>query len=124
MANPLRPSTMGSSAHVEPPRRCPKRPLTSQSWIVAAAEAVAIAAGIAVLAVVLHAPRATFGWITPVVGVHFFGLTRVWGLRFYVRLAPRSRPAGRAGLVAASVFAGVAVITAILAIVAGVLHAS
>jgi hypothetical protein len=74
-----------------------------------------------VLAVVLHAPRAIFGWISLVAGVHFFGLARVWGLCLYGRLGTAIATCGAAGLVAAAAGAGVAVITAIAAIVPGVL---
>ena len=75
----------------EPGDRAPETaPFSRDFWIVVAAEAVAIAAGVVVLAFVLDAPRAFLGWLTLVVGVHFFGLAHVWKRRFYTWLAPSS----------------------------------
>ena len=106
----------------EPGDRAPETaPFSRDYWIIAAAEAAAIAAGVVVLAVVLHAPRALFGWVTLIVGVHFFGLAHVWKRRFYTRLGAVITACGAAGLAAAAASAPAAVIAAIAGIGPGVL---
>lgn len=47
-------------------------------WLVVAAEVAAGVAGIALLNGLLDLPRAVLPWISFVVGVHFFGLAKVW----------------------------------------------
>ena len=106
----------------EPGDRAPETtPFSRGYWIIAAAEAAAIAAGVVVLAVVLHAPRAFFGWVTLIVGVHFFGLAHVWKRRFYTWLGAVITTCGVAGLAAAAVDAPAAVTAAIAGIGPGVL---
>lgn len=96
-------------------------PFSRGYWIITAAEAAAIAAGVVVLAVVLHAPRGFFGWVTLIVGVHFFGLAHVWKRRFYTWLGAVIAACGAAGLAAAAAGAPAAVIAAIAGIGPGVL---
>jgi hypothetical protein len=96
-------------------------PFSRGYWIVVAAEAVAIGTGVVVLAVMLHAPRAILGWVTLVVGVHFFGLAHVWKRRFYTWLGAVITACGVAGLAAAAVGAPATVIAAIAAITPGLL---
>ena len=109
-------------AITEPGDRAPEiAPFSRGYWIVAAAEAAAIAAGVIVLAFGLHAPRAFLGWVTLVVGVHFFGLAHVWKRRFYTWLGAVITACGMAGLAAAAAGAPAAVIAGIAAITPGVI---
>ena len=50
--------------------------------VIVTAEVAAIAAGVVILEFALHAPHAFYGWVTLVVGVHFFGLAHVWRREF------------------------------------------
>jgi hypothetical protein len=52
-------------------------------WLVVAAEAAALWAGLAVLNGPLHAPHAGVAWVSTVVGAHFFALAVVFGQRFF-----------------------------------------
>lgn len=71
-------------------------------WYVVAAEALGLAAGLVVIARVLHAPQASVGWIAFVVGVHFFGLAIAWRRPSLHALAAAITVCGATGLVLAA----------------------
>jgi hypothetical protein len=53
-------------------------------WLIVVAEVVALFGGLAVVNNVLHRPAVAVAWVAVVVGVHFFGLGRVWRMpRFH-----------------------------------------
>ena len=67
-------------------------------WLVVAAEIVALAAGLAVLNGPLDAPQAAVGWVSFVVGVHFFALAVVFDLPLFHRIGAAITACGVAGL--------------------------
>ncbi|MFB7177162.1 hypothetical protein ACFCYI_05600 [Streptomyces sp. NPDC056257] len=89
--------------------------------LVVAAEVVLVAAGLFVVNRVLHAPRATVGWIALVVGLHFFGLAAVWRMPSLRLLAAAMSACGAAGLVLAACGCSAAVIAAVAGIAPGAL---
>src|SRR5699024_11085661 len=68
-------------------------------WIVVAGEVAALAAGLAVLNLVFHTPRAGVAWVSVVVGAHFVALAMVSGLRFFHVLGAAITLCGVIGLV-------------------------
>jgi hypothetical protein len=52
-------------------------------WLVVALEAVALFGGLAVVNGVLHRSAVSVAWVALVVGVHFFGLGRIWRMPLY-----------------------------------------
>ncbi|MFF0434483.1 hypothetical protein ACFYU9_19900 [Streptomyces sp. NPDC004327] len=90
-------------------------------WYVVAAEAAALVAGLVVLNPVLHLPQATVGWITLVVGVHFFGLAVAWRRSALHVLAAALTACGFAGLVLAALDAPTPAIRVTAGILPGVL---
>ncbi|MER6046733.1 hypothetical protein ABT168_04565 [Streptomyces sp. NPDC001793] len=90
-------------------------------WWVVAAEGAALLAGLVVINSVLHAPRATVGWIAFVVGVHFFGLAAVWHRPSLRLLGGAMAVCGLVGLALAGWGAPVAAIAATSGIAPGVL---
>ncbi len=90
-------------------------------WLVVAAEVAALAGGLAVLNGPLNAPQAGVGWVSFVVGVHFFPLAVVFGLPFFHRLGAAITACGAAGLTLAAVGASDAAIAAVSGIVPGAL---
>ncbi len=79
-------------------------------WIVVAAEAGAIGAGLVVLNGPLHAPQAAVAWIALVVGVHFVALAVVWRLLLFHGLGAALMLCGVAGLVLAATGSAVSTI--------------
>jgi hypothetical protein len=66
-------------------------------WLIVALEAVALFGGLAVVNGVLHRPEISVAWVALVVGVHFFGLGRIWHLPAYHRLGAVMTVLGIAG---------------------------
>jgi len=85
-------------------------------WIVVAAEIVVGGAGLVVINGPLDVPNATVGWITLIVGLHFFGLASVWRQPFLHGLGAAISGCGAAGI--ALVAAGASTTTS--ATIAGV----
>ena len=52
-------------------------------WLIVALEAGALFGGLAVINGVLHAKAVSVVWVALVVGVHFFGLARIWRMPLY-----------------------------------------
>ena len=52
-------------------------------WLIVALEAGALFGGLAVINGVLHATAVSVAWVALVVGVHFFGLARIWRMPPY-----------------------------------------
>ncbi|MER7533997.1 hypothetical protein ABTX77_04290 [Streptomyces sp. NPDC097704] len=90
-------------------------------WYVVAAEVAGLAAGLLVIARVLHAPQASVGWIAFVVGVHFSGLAVAWRRPALHVLGASIAACGAAGLVLAGLDAPVAAIRAVAGVLPGVL---
>jgi hypothetical protein len=90
-------------------------------WRVVAAEAAALAAGLALLNGPLHAPHAGVAWVSTVVGAHFFALAVVFGQRFFHRLGAAILACGVIGLVLAAGGAPVSLVATISGIVPGAL---
>ncbi|MFG2710797.1 hypothetical protein ACGFX2_09525 [Streptomyces goshikiensis] len=88
---------------------------------VVAAEAAVGVAGIVVINNLLHAPRATVGWIALVVGLHFFGLAVVWRMPALHRLGAGLSACGAAGLVLAAAGAPQAALAAVAGVLPGAL---
>ncbi|MQY04790.1 hypothetical protein [Actinomadura macrotermitis] len=94
----------------------PRRGFTRGYWLIVAAEVAAFLGGNLLLNGPLDRPSAVLGWITFVVGVHFFGLAVVWRARSLAWIGGGLAALGLAGLAAA--FAGAA--HAVVASLAGV----
>ncbi|WP_052499361.1 hypothetical protein [Streptomyces vietnamensis] len=90
-------------------------------WYVVAAEAAGLAAGLFVIARVLHAPEASVGWIAFVVGVHFSGLAVAWRRPALHVLGASIAACGAAGLVLAAFDAPVVAIRTVAGVLPGVL---
>lgn len=90
-------------------------------WLVVAAEAAALAAGLALLNGPLHAPHAGVAWVSTVVGAHFFALAVVFGQRFFHWLGAAIMACGVIGLVLAAGGAPVPLVATISGIVPGAL---
>ena len=52
-------------------------------WLIVALEAGALFGGLAVINGVLHGTAVSVAWVALVVGVHFFGLARIWRMPLY-----------------------------------------
>ncbi|WP_063752754.1 hypothetical protein [Streptomyces sp. NRRL S-350] len=89
--------------------------------LVVAAEVVAGLGGLVVLNPVLHLPEASVGWISLVVGLHFFGLAAAWGMPVVRRLAAALSACGALGMALALADAPFAVTATVAGIVPGVL---
>ncbi|AUG76068.1 hypothetical protein CFP65_1158 [Kitasatospora sp. MMS16-BH015] len=89
-------------------RRTPTSPTTTDGAapalfgkgyrLVVAAEVVLGMGGLIALNPVLHLPEASVGWISLVVGLHFFGLAAVWRRPTIHRLAAALTACGTLGL--------------------------
>ncbi|MFI8828560.1 hypothetical protein [Streptomyces sp. NPDC053431] len=90
-------------------------------WYVVAAEVLGLAAGLVVIARVLHAPEASVGWIAFVVGVHFFGLAAAWRRPSLHLLGAGIAVCGAAGLALAAGGASTSVIRLTAGVLPGVL---
>jgi uncharacterized membrane protein len=55
----------------------------SRSWLIVALEAGALFGGLVVINGVLHHSAVSVAWVALVVGVHFFGLARIWRMPLY-----------------------------------------
>ncbi|MFJ3791338.1 hypothetical protein [Kitasatospora sp. NPDC090091] len=89
--------------------------------LVVAAEVAVGLGGLVVLNPVLHLPKASVGWITVVVGLHFFGLAAVWRMPSVHVLAAMLTSCGAAGLALAWADAPAAAIASISGIAPGAL---
>jgi hypothetical protein len=67
-------------------------------WLIVALEAVALFGGLAVINGVLHRSAVAVVWVALVVGVHFFGLARIWHLPLYHLLGAAMTVLALAGL--------------------------
>ncbi len=67
-------------------------------WLIVALEAGALFGGLAVVNGVLHRTAVSVAWVALVVGVHFFGLARIWHMPLYHWLAAAMTILGLAGL--------------------------
>jgi hypothetical protein len=90
-------------------------------WLVVAAEVVAAAAGIVALRGPLDLPEGVLPWISFVVGVHFFGLARVWAEPSLGWVGAGIAVLGVVGLVVAAAGASDASIAAIAGVGPGAL---
>jgi len=64
--------------------RAPESGLTDRRyWLIVVLEAVALFGGLAVVNGVLHRTAVSVAWVALVVGVHFFGLARIWHMPLY-----------------------------------------
>jgi hypothetical protein len=88
-------------------------------WLVVTAEAVALAAGPWILNGPLNMPQAGVAWVSFVVGVHFFALAAVFGLRSFHYLGAVITACGIAGLALAALGVGEAPITVISGLIPG-----
>src|SRR5262249_34928004 len=66
-------------------------------WLVVALEAGALFGGLAVVNGVLHRTAVSVAWVALVVGVHFFGLARIWHMPLYHGLGAAMTVLGLAG---------------------------
>jgi hypothetical protein len=66
-------------------------------WLIVAFEAGALFGGLAVVNGVLHRTAVSVAWVALVVGVHFFGLARIWHMPLYDWLAAAMTSLGLAG---------------------------
>jgi hypothetical protein len=66
-------------------------------WLIVALEAVALFGGLAVVNGVLHRTAVSVAWVAVVVGVHFFGLGRIWRMQLYHWLGAAITVLGLAG---------------------------
>jgi uncharacterized membrane protein len=66
-------------------------------WLIVALEAVALFGGLAVLNGVLHGKAVSVAWVALIVGVHFFGLARIWRMPLYHWLGTAMAILGLAG---------------------------
>jgi hypothetical protein len=83
-------------------------------------EVVALAAGLWVLNAVLEVPRAGVGWVSVVVGAHFFALAVVFGLRLFHLLGAIVTSCGVAGLVLVALGASQAQVETVAGVVPGI----
>ena len=66
-------------------------------WIIVTLEAVALFGGLAIINGVLHRPVVSVAWVALVVGLHFFGLGRIWRTLLYYALGTAMVLLGLAG---------------------------
>ncbi|MFJ8435259.1 hypothetical protein ACIQ9P_28585 [Kitasatospora sp. NPDC094019] len=112
---PALPAPPGGSA-------VPAPPVFGRGYrLVVAAEVVVGLAGLVVVNPVLHAPKATVGWIALVVGLHFFGLATVWRRPALHVLAAAMSVCGAAGVGLAAAGAPASVVAVVAGIAPGAL---
>jgi hypothetical protein len=68
-------------------------------WITAMLEAAALLAGLTVINTVLQHSEVAVAWVALVVGIHFFGLARIWRLPHFNALGAAMTLLGMAGFV-------------------------
>jgi hypothetical protein len=66
-------------------------------WIIVALEVGALFGGLFIINGVLHRKAVSVAWVALVVGVHFFGLARIWRMRLYHWLGAAMTILGLAG---------------------------
>jgi hypothetical protein len=66
-------------------------------WLIVALEAGALFGGLAVINGVLHHTAVSVAWVALVVGVHFFGLAKIWHMPLYHWLGAAMTVLGLAG---------------------------
>lgn len=89
-------------------------------WLVVALEAVALFGGLVVINGVLHRPAVAVAWVALVVGIHFFGLGRIWYLSGYHWLGAAMTVLGVAGFVTHAGGAGSAIVGLVSGVGSGV----
>ena len=75
----------------------PGDPIDRRYWLIVALEGVALFGGLAVINGVLHRSAVAVAWVALVVGVHFFGLARIWHLPLFHWLGAVMTVLGLAG---------------------------
>jgi hypothetical protein len=94
-------AALGLVARMAPP--APQAPASGfvdrRFWIIVALEAVALFGGLLVINGILHRSAVSVAWVALVVGVHFFGLARIWRMPLYHRLGAAMTVLGLAGFV-------------------------
>ena len=79
----------------------PQAPVTAfvdrRYWLIVALEVGALFGGLAVVNGVLHRSAVSVAWVALVVGVHFFGLARIWRMPVYHWLGAAMTVLGLAG---------------------------
>jgi hypothetical protein len=91
-------------------------PVSRRYWLIVALEAAALFGGLAVVNGVLHRSAVSVAWVALVVGVHFFGLARIWRMRLYHLLGAAMTSLGLAGFLIYALGGGAPMV----ALVAGV----
>ncbi|BCJ39027.1 hypothetical protein Athai_65300 [Actinocatenispora thailandica] len=89
-------------------------------WLIVAAEAVALFAGLYVINGVLGHPEVAVAWIAVVVGVHFFGLGWAFRLGRFHLLGAAMTALGVAGFVLDAAGAGAPVVSLVSGVLSGV----
>ncbi|MFF0478199.1 hypothetical protein [Streptomyces sp. NPDC004284] len=90
-------------------------------WYVVAVEVAGLAAGLFVIARVLHTPAASVGWIAFVVGVHFSGLAVAWRRPALHVLGASIAVCGAAGVALAAFDLPVVAVRTVAGVLPGVL---
>jgi hypothetical protein len=99
----------------------PARGFGTTYWLVVAAEAVALLVGVRVLGGPLDAPQAGVGWVSFVVGLHFFALAVVFRDAFFHWLGAAITTCGVLGLGLAVAGTGEGPIAVVAGVVPGLL---
>jgi hypothetical protein len=89
-------------------------------WTIVAAEAAALAAGLALLNGPFHTPDAGVAWVSTVVGVHFVALGAAFRQRFFHYLGAAVAVCGLAGLGLAAGGAATALVAGVSGVVPGI----
>jgi hypothetical protein len=108
--------------HRDAPEPAPtgdNRQLARTFGLVTLAESVALVAGLVVVNGLLDQPRLGVAWVSVVVGVHFFALAVLFGLRFFHLLGVAITACGVAGFGLAAFGADAAPIAVVSGIVPG-----
>jgi hypothetical protein len=90
-------------------------------WTIVAAEATALAAGLALLNGPFHTPDAGVAWVSTVVGVHFVALGAAFRQRFFHYLGAAVAVCGLAGLGLAAGGAATALVAGVSGVAPGIL---
>lgn len=116
-----RPRTAREQPASDSPPSGPNALFGRSYWLVVAAEAAALVAGLALLGGPLHTPGAGVAWVSFVVGMHFLPLAAIFGVRLFAWLGVAIAACGAAGLALAATAAPDAPIAVVSGIVPGAL---
>jgi len=89
-------------------------------WRIVGLEGIALFGGLVVINAVLGQPKVAVAWIAVVVGVHFVGLARLWGMDLYLVLGAVMAVLGLAGFVLAAAGASAGTIGLVSGVLSGV----